>query len=137
MHSQEKVVSCFYFATRYSFYLVILRNQVDIVEKSVIQKLTTVFNPIHLKIANESAHHATPDDAESHFKILIVSDAFVGKSLVQQHKLVYAQLRDEISSGKVHAVSIESHSPESWRACQEIATLKKSPACRGGDKKNG
>lgn len=48
-----------------------------------------------------------------HFEAVIVSPEFTGKSMVQQHQLVYKALgprmRDEI-----HALSMRTFTPEAW-----------------------
>ncbi len=49
-----------------------------------------------------------------HFETVIVSEAFVGKSIVQQHQLVYAALGDRMQS-EIHALSIKTYTPEQWQ----------------------
>ena len=53
-------------------------------------------------------------DDGTHFESVIVSDAFVGKSMVQQHQLVYAALGDRMRS-EIHALSMKTYSPEQWK----------------------
>lgn len=53
-------------------------------------------------------------DDGTHFESIIVSDAFVGKSMVQQHQLVYAALGDRMRS-EIHALSMKTYSPEQWQ----------------------
>ena len=38
-----------------------------------------VLNPLHLEVVNESHRHSVPDNAETHFKVVIVSENFVLK----------------------------------------------------------
>jgi acid stress-induced BolA-like protein IbaG/YrbA len=52
-------------------------------------------------------------DDGTHFESIIVSDAFVGKSMVQQHQLVYAALGDRMHS-EIHALSMKTYTPEQW-----------------------
>lgn len=52
----------------------------------------------------------------SHFDAIVVSDAFVGKSLLQQQKMIYATLGDKITSGELHALSIKSYTHSQWAA---------------------
>lgn len=49
-----------------------------------------------------------------HFEALIVSDAFLGKSRVQRHQLVYQALGDRMRE-EVHALSMRTLTPEEWR----------------------
>ena len=48
-----------------------------------------------------------------HFEATVVSDAFEGKSSVQQHQMVYAAL-GELMQGAVHAFSFRTFTPEQW-----------------------
>lgn len=48
-----------------------------------------------------------------HFEAIIVSSAFVGKGMVQQHQLVYKALGDRMRS-EIHALSMRTFTPEAW-----------------------
>ncbi len=50
---------------------------------------------------------------KDHWDALIVSEAFAGKSRIEQHQMVYAALGD-LMSGPVHALALKTYSPESW-----------------------
>jgi len=50
-----------------------------------------------------------------HFEAVIVSPAFRGKSRVQQHQLVYRALGERMHE-EIHALSIQTFSPEDWAA---------------------
>ena len=50
---------------------------------------------------------------KDHWEALIVSDAFEGKTRIQQHQMVYAAL-GELMAGPVHALALKTYSPESW-----------------------
>jgi acid stress-induced BolA-like protein IbaG/YrbA len=52
-------------------------------------------------------------DDGTHFESVIVSSAFVGKSMVQQHQLVYTALGDRMRS-EIHALSMKTYTPEQW-----------------------
>lgn len=53
-------------------------------------------------------------DDGTHFEALIVSPSFVGKSMVQQHQLVYAALGDRMRA-EIHALSMRTLTPEAWQ----------------------
>jgi len=78
------------------------------------EKLMLTLNPTRLDIVNESHQHAghssSPETGESHFRVLIVSDAFSGKSRVERHRIVNDVLRDELRDG-VHALAIKALAP--------------------------
>jgi acid stress-induced BolA-like protein IbaG/YrbA len=48
-----------------------------------------------------------------HFEAVVVSSAFFGKSMVQQHQLVYQALGDRMRS-EIHALSMRTFTPEAW-----------------------
>lgn len=48
-----------------------------------------------------------------HFEAHVVSDAFAGKTMVQQHQLVYQALGDKMKQ-EIHALSIRTYTPEQW-----------------------
>jgi stress-induced morphogen len=50
-----------------------------------------------------------------HYKAVVISSAFAGKSLVQQHQLVYGCVRAEMASEAIHALALETHTPEAWK----------------------
>ncbi len=50
-----------------------------------------------------------------HFEARVVSEAFVGKGMVQQHQLVYAPLQDLLKTGELHALALKTYSPEQWK----------------------
>ena len=55
------------------------------------------------------------DDANDgeHFSAEVVSSAFVGQSLVKQHRLVYGALGDHMRSD-IHALALKTFTPEKW-----------------------
>lgn len=81
------------------------------------QALRQAFSPLHLAIEDDSARHAGHPGARAgggHFNVVIVSDAFRGKSPVQRHQAVYAALGDAMRT-EIHALSIRTLTPEEWR----------------------
>jgi BolA protein len=100
------------------------------VQKDIERKLGERFSPTWLEVTNESSKHSVPPGSETHFKVVVVSDAFEGKALVERHRLVYAALDDEMRSG-VHALTITSRTPAEW---QKNGVAAASPPCLGGSK---
>jgi len=83
-------------------------------ENRMREKLLVALRPTRLDLVNESHLHAghgsSPATGESHFRVLIVSDAFDGKSRVERHRIVNDMLRDELKDG-VHALAIKAVAP--------------------------
>ena len=50
-----------------------------------------------------------------HFEMRVVTPSFEGKSLIEQHQLVYAPLRDLLQTGELHALTLKTYSPEQWK----------------------
>ena len=50
-----------------------------------------------------------------HFEARVVSPAFEGKTMVEQHKLVYAPLQALLQSGELHALALKTYTPEQWQ----------------------
>ncbi len=50
---------------------------------------------------------------KDHWEALIVSEAFAGKTPIEQHQMVYEAL-GELMAGPVHALALKTYSPESW-----------------------
>jgi len=48
--------------------------------------------------------------------VVVISDAFEGLSLLKQQKMVYATLGDNITNGKIHALTIKSYTNAQWEA---------------------
>ena len=43
-----------------------------------------------------------------HFNVTVRSNAFQGKSLIEQHKLVYGALKAALKDGRIHAVELKT-----------------------------
>lgn len=76
-------------------------------EKILIEK----FSPKEIKLTDVSLEHAghpgmTKDSKETHFRLFMVSPVFSGKSTVENHRLVYAELGAEFKKG-LHALEMD------------------------------
>ncbi len=84
------------------------------VEASIRERLTQALQPTRLDVINElylhAGHRGSPGTGESHFRVLIVSAAFAGKSRVDRHRLVNDALVAELKAG-VHALAIKAYAP--------------------------
>jgi acid stress-induced BolA-like protein IbaG/YrbA len=49
-----------------------------------------------------------------HYQLTIVSNAFVGKSKVARQQWVYARLKDYITSGSLHALTMKTWTKDEW-----------------------
>mmetsp|Transcript_63391 Transcript_63391/g.72632 ORF Transcript_63391/g.72632 Transcript_63391/m.72632 type:complete len:128 (+) Transcript_63391:167-550(+) len=100
------------------------------VEISIKDKLETKFQPSHLEILNESHKHSVPKNSETHFKVVVITDQFEGKKLIERHRAVQECLKEELESG-VHALSIVAKTSQQWENSNVVTP---SPNCLGGSK---
>lgn len=77
--------------------------------------LSEAFAPDHLEVINDSAqHHGHSGDdgsGESHFTVVVESDAFTGKSRLERQRMVLRALGD-IPGQRVHALEIRARAPD-------------------------
>lgn len=53
-----------------------------------------------------------------HFEATVISDTFTGKSLLQQHRLVYGALGGRMESEEIHALALKTYTPDAWQMRQ-------------------
>ena len=76
-------------------------------------RLTEAFAPQELNIIDESHKHIGHASAGGggHFAIEIVSNAFIDKTLIERHRIVYDSLDDAMKNNEIHALSIKATTP--------------------------
>ena len=57
---------------------------------------------------------ARVDGDGRHFRAVVVSAAFVGLSRIRQHRLIYDALGGSFDTEALHALSIQTWTPEQW-----------------------
>lgn len=91
-----------------------MTTRVELIESTLKQAL----DPVTLEILDDSRSHAghagASESGGGHFYATIVSDAFVGKSLVQRHQLVYEALGNLMETD-IHAFSMKVYSPDEFK----------------------
>jgi stress-induced morphogen len=85
--------------------------------------LTASFAPAHLRVADDSAHHAGHAGAgaggQTHYSVLLVSEAFSGMTRVARSRAVHTALAGEfgeVAAGGMHALALTLRTPEEHRA---------------------
>ena len=89
-------------------------NQAASEIESILRERLAGFQPLRLELIDDSAKHAGHAGAMSgggHYRLLIVSAEFSGKSTLTRHRLIYTVL-DELMRSKIHALSIQSLAPD-------------------------
>ncbi|SPO02277.1 related to Putative DNA repair protein [Cephalotrichum gorgonifer] len=89
------------------------------IEDAIRSKVTAALQPTTLEVYNDSqlhAHHKAmvgQTSKETHFRLVIISDAFKSKMQNARHRMIYALLRDEMSqAGGIHALQLRTLTPE-------------------------
>jgi BolA family transcriptional regulator, general stress-responsive regulator len=81
---------------------------------AIIEKLREAFAPESLEVQDEShlheGHAGHSARGETHFRVYIVSPAFVGKSRIERHRMINAALASELA-GSVHALALHAKAP--------------------------
>lgn len=49
----------------------------------------------------------------THFQARIISELFSGKTMLQQHQMVYKALGEKMGR-EIHALSMQTYTPEEW-----------------------
>lgn len=74
--------------------------------------------PTFLEVLDESALHAGHPGVVAkgggHFTVNIVAEAFEGKTLIEQHRLVYEAIGPEMEK-EIHALALKTFSPRQWK----------------------
>lgn len=104
------------------------------VRDAIHDDLVRGFAPVVLEVINESNNHSVPPGSETHFKVVVVSEAFAGQSPVARHRAVNKALAAQLAGG-VHALSIQAFTPEQW--AERGGVVPPSPPCLGGSKAEG
>ena len=87
---------------------------IELIEQRLRERLA----PTHLELLDDSAKHAGHRGATSaggHYRLVIVSDEFEGRSLIERHRLVNKAVRD-LFGPKIHALSMRTLTPDQWQA---------------------
>ncbi|KAI4197771.1 MAG: hypothetical protein LQ346_002931 [Caloplaca aetnensis] len=81
--------------------------------------ITEALKPTTLEIYNDSSKHAHhkamqgSTSQETHFRIVITSDAFTSKMQPARHRMVYALLKEELDRvGGIHALQLKTKTPQ-------------------------
>jgi stress-induced morphogen len=77
--------------------------------------LTATFAPAVLRVIDDSAHHAghmgAAEGGQTHYSVLVVSEAFRGMNRVARSRAVHDALAPEFAGG-MHALALRLRTPE-------------------------
>lgn len=85
------------------------------VRARLTEVLTKGLDPTLLEVIDESHQHAGHAgwraSGETHMRVRVVSNAFVGKSRIDRHRMVNGLAAGELQTG-LHALAIEAQAPD-------------------------
>ncbi|HEY2409441.1 MAG TPA: BolA family transcriptional regulator [Polyangiaceae bacterium] len=77
------------------------------IEPAEVEKLLrSAFKDVDLELVDLTG-------TKDHYQARVVSRAFAGKSLIEQHQLVYGALGHAMA-GAIHALALKTFTPEGW-----------------------
>ena len=80
--------------------------------ETIVSQLNLSFDVENLFLENESFMHNVPPNAETHFKLVIVSNDFAELTNVKRHQCIYNALNDTMS--RIHALSIQAFTHDEY-----------------------
>lgn len=79
-------------------------------------RLQAAFAPVTLDVVDDSHRHAghagARPEGETHYSVYIVSAAFAGKSRLERHRMVNAELADQLTPDRIHALAVTARTPD-------------------------
>ena len=86
--------------------------------KEIQDILQTKFSPDYIEIVDDSENHrghaGQKESGGSHYTVILVSDCFEGKTLVDRHRIVY----EAVGMGRnesIHALVIKAYTSKEWK----------------------
>jgi BolA protein len=105
------------------------REHQGAIQKLIEDRLRSVFRSAeHIDVVNESGQHAVPPGSETHFKVVIVAEAFATMKRLDRHRAVQDAVGQDIQA-LIKALSVRPLLPSEWK--QDSSVLP-SPGCHGG-----
>ena len=75
------------------------------------EKAQQIKDLIETAVDGATVHMYDPDG--EHFEAMVISETFIGLSLIKQHKLVMTALKERFATD-VHALALKTFTPEKW-----------------------
>ena len=85
--------------------------------KRIQDILQNKFSPNYIKIVDDSEHHlghaGQKESGGNHYTIILVSDSFEGKTLLERHRAVYEAMEMGMNES-IHALAIKVYTSREW-----------------------
>jgi BolA protein len=83
-------------------------------ENDIIQRVAALYPGAVIDVAG----------ADCSFEIYVISESFNGMNLLQRQKTILALFRNEITSGKLHALSVKAKTPQEQSANSGLVQIQ-------------
>ena len=57
---------------------------------------------------------------QDHWQAIIISPAFAGKTLLEQHRLIFGLFKSEVDSNEMHALTLKTYTPEQYERMNHV-----------------
>ncbi|MGR3806492.1 transcriptional regulator, BolA protein family [Pasteurella testudinis DSM 23072] len=96
-------------------------------QQQITALLQQALQPSYLEVINESHMHSSGKGANSHFKVIIVAQAFSALRAVARHQKIYQLVQPQQNA--IHALAIHAYDEAEWQ--QKQRQVIASPNCMG------
>jgi acid stress-induced BolA-like protein IbaG/YrbA len=83
-------------------------------EEDIIERVRSLYPDAVIDAAGEDCN----------FELYIVSEAFAGQNTLQRQKPILALFKDDIRSGKLHALSIKAKTPQEQNSTAGLVQIE-------------
>ncbi len=52
---------------------------------------------------------------QDHYQAIVISPAFEGKMMIDQHRMIFRLVQAEVDSGEVHALTLKTYTPQQYK----------------------
>jgi BolA protein len=87
-----------------------------ILQEQLAAELVEIVDQTHRHAGHAGMRNAP--SGSGHYDAIVVSPQFTGKTIMQQHRLVYTALSDLMQT-EIHALSIKTYTPEQFQRSQQ------------------
>ncbi len=93
-------------------------SQIQKMRTTIEGKLVEALSPLHIEVKDESHLHAghagAREGGESHFRVLIVAEAFEGMNRVARQRRINQILAGELKE-QIHALAMKTLTPSEYK----------------------
>lgn len=83
-------------------------------EDEIIKRIKSVYPDALLDVAGENCS----------FELYIIDEGFAGQNTLQRQKPILALFKDEIATGKLHALSVKAKTPTEQQASAGLVQIQ-------------